>query len=294
MLNEYTIAVPSLKGEIMKTKNYYISALLVVTFIVPMWSVVYGRFEPKQPPITDPYNPQEYMRELARQLPPAEAEILLRGINIPSTTPTRREGRAATIIPKFRPTPEEDRARTVVPSPTLTPKEDRAATVPEVSKTYSRIHIPPSRKAKPKSRYSRIIYRRPDSKKILQVYCSNIPEDELRGTLERVGLCLVPLSDDPRIYAVPAPEGFCVPSYDTPVVVDSTGRRYLLFSSSDITLSELTQALEKHPSNFRIVEECDSSHPICSKPSALSVVSDKLGQLLSFLGSGFTRNPEKP
>jgi len=298
----------------MKTKEYYISALLAVAFIMPTWSVVYGGFEPKQPPITDPYNPQAYMRELAEQLPPEQAEILLRGIYIPSTTPAAKEKRAATVIPRWTPMREEHRAATVIPRWTPTPKQDRAPTVPKVSKTYPRIRTPWSRKAKPKSTGRRVIYQAADStkkakpksidrraiyqaadsKKIVRVHCSNIPEDELSEALKKGDLCLVRLSDDPRIYAIRAPKSAYEPTYCTPVVADPAGRKYLLFSSSDITLTELVQALGRHPSDFSLIKEYDPSHPITSRTSVCSVVADKLSQLLDFLASGSRRNREKP
>lgn len=298
----------------MKTKEYYIAAFLVVAFIVPVWSVVYGGFEPKQPPITDPYNPQAYMRELAEQLPPEQAEILLRGIHVPSTPPTLRRQRPRTVIPRSRPAPREDRVATVVQRPAPAVRQDRTPTVPKVSKTYPRIRTPWSRKVKPKSTDHRviyeptdttkkakpestgrrIIYQPADSTKIVQVYCSDIPEDELSEALRKGDLCLVRLSDDPRIYAIRAPKSAYEPTYCTPVVADPTGRRYLLFSSSDVTLTELVQALGRHPSDFSLIREYDPSQPISSRTSVCSVVSDKLGQLLDFLASGFARDQQEP
>ena len=313
----------------MKTKECHISAVLVVAFIVPMWSVVYGRFEPKEPPITDPYNPVPYMLELAEQLEPEQAEILLRGIRIPSTRPPKRERRPI-VIPRLRPLPSVDRPLTVMPRPRPAPTEDRLAAVvrrPEpvvrqdrtpavakVSKPYLRIRTPWSRKAKPKSTDRRIIhepadstkkakpestdrrviYQPADRTKMVQVYSSDIPEDELSEALKKGDLCLVRLSDDPRIYAIRAPKSAYEPTYCTPVVADPAGKKYLLFSTSDTTLTELVQALDRHPSDFSLIREYDPCQPIGSRTSVCSVISDKLGQLLDFLASGFERDQQEP
>jgi hypothetical protein len=312
----------------MKTKECYISAVLVVAFIVPMWSVVYGRFEPKEPPITDPYNPEPYMLELAEQLEPEQAEILLRGIRIPSTRAPKRERRVIvmppprplpridrplTVMPRPRPVPREDRVATVVRRPAPAVRRDRTDTVPKASKTYPRIRTPWSRKAKPKSTDRRVIYQpadstkeakpesidrriayqAPDRGKIVQVYRSDIPEDELSEALKKGDLCLVRLSDDPRIYAIRAPKSAYEPTYCTPVVADTTGRKYLLFSTSDITLTELVQALGRHPSDFSLIKEYDPCHPMSKGTSVCSVISDKLGQLLDFLASGFERDQQE-
>jgi len=156
------------------------------------------------------------------------------------------------------------------------------------------MYVPPRRKTKPKPADRRAIYQAADSKKIVQVHCSGIPEDELSEALKKGDLCLVRLSDDPRIYAIRAPKSAYEPTYCTPVVADPAGRKYLLFSSSDITLTELVQALGRHPSDFSLIKEYDPSHPISSRTSVCSVVSDKLGQLLDFLASGFARDQQEP
>jgi hypothetical protein len=129
---------------------------------------------------------------------------------------------------------------------------------------------------------------------MVQVYCSDIPEDELSEALKKGDLCLVRLSDDPRIYAIRAPKSAYEPTYCTPVVADPAGKKYLLFSTSDITLTELVQALDRHPSDFSLIREYDPCRPVRSRPSVCSVVSDKLGQLLDFLASGFAKDREEP
>ena len=225
----------------MKTMMYWISAFLAMAFIVPACPVAYGRFEPKQPPITDPYNPGAYMRELAKRLTDAEADILLRGIDMPSLARPPAEFRRPIIVPGYTPTFEED----------------RAAIIPQVSRTDSRTYVPPARRARPESVDVRTIYYPDKTERVLEVYFSNVLPDELPDALARANLVIVRLRGDPRIYATRDPRRPLKPRYITGIVVDSAGRQYLLCYSSNIARSELIQALGAHPSRFRLVEESD-------------------------------------
>jgi hypothetical protein len=233
----------------MKTMMYWISAFLAMAFIVPACSVAYGRFEPKQPPITDPYNPQAYMRELAKRLTEAEADILLRGIEMPSVARPPVEFRRPIIVPGFTPTFEED----------------RAAIIPEVPRRESRTYVPPAREVRPESVGVRTIYYPDKTERVLEVFFSNVLPDELPAALAKANLVIVRLRGDPRIYATRDPRRPPRPRYITGIVVDSTGKQYLLCYSPNIARSELIQALGAHPSRFRLVEESDLG-PALQKP----------------------------